>query len=182
MSLTVTNFNILVVGSPHAGKSTWIRRVMTGDFTKRYNPTPKGNVVQFARHTTRGIVQFIVRETSEPEKADYYGVDGVIVMIDVTDANSMDNVAAYLNSIPQPLLHKSVFVAHKVDVRDRPILAPRCVRFLKRYPGVRYCEVSSNSNYHLYKPLDLLLQSDNPNSTDPCIVVQPAVAPPMATV
>lgn len=179
MSLTVTNFNVLVIGSPRAGKSTWIRRAMTGEFTKRYTPTPKGNVVQFARHTTRGIVQFIVRETSEPEKEDYYGVDGVIVMIDVTDANSMDTVPRYLNSIPQLLLRNTVFVAQKVEARDRPILAPQCVRFLKRYPDVRYCEVSSNSNYHLYKPLDLLLQ---PNSTEPYIIVQPAVAPPMAEV
>lgn len=175
----VTNYNILIIGISGVGKSAWVRRMMTGEYVKRHLPTPKDNMTQFLRHTTRGIVQFVVRETTEPEVSDYICVDGVIVMIDVTDANSMDDAKKYLNNIPQPLLRSTVFVAHKVEAFNRPILPPQCMRLVKQYPGVQYCEVSSNSNYHLYKPIDLLL---DPSIDTPCIIIQPAVEPPTVTV
>merc|ERR1719399_712136 len=92
-------FKLLLVGDGGVGKTTFVKRHLSGEFEKKYIPTVGVEVHPLLFHTTRGPICFNVWDTAGQEKfgglRDGYYIQGqcAIVMFDVTSKNTYKHVA-----------------------------------------------------------------------------------------
>jgi len=59
---------IVVIGDGGTGKTTFIKRHLTGEFVKAYNPTIGADVYPLRFHTNMGIFDLQVWDTAGQEK------------------------------------------------------------------------------------------------------------------
>ena len=83
-------FKLVLVGDGGTGKTTFIKRHLTGEFEKKYVATLGVEVHPLVFHTNRGAIRFNVSDTAGQEKIgglrDGYYFQGqcAIIMFDVT--------------------------------------------------------------------------------------------------
>jgi GTP-binding nuclear protein Ran len=178
--MTKNSYRIVLVGPEDVGKTTYINRCATGDFTKFYTATVGLSV----KHLTFSLsdstdIKFEIYDCAGQERLAglcdgyYIGADAVMVMFDVTDKITFERAlngywwySPHLKNIPALLL------CNKVDSTQR------CVPWRKIKPAVENkkhelnrsiipIEMSSRSCYHLDKPwLELARQlKKNPELT-----------------
>eukprot|EP01094_Clydonella_sp_ATCC50884_P001203 TRINITY_DN1089_c2_g1_i1.p2 TRINITY_DN1089_c2_g1~~TRINITY_DN1089_c2_g1_i1.p2 ORF type:complete len:221 (+),score=84.97 TRINITY_DN1089_c2_g1_i1:24-665(+) len=150
-------FKLVLVGDGGVGKTTFVKRHLTGEFEKKYIATIGVEVHPLAFHTNAGQVVFNVWDTAGQEKfgglRDGYYIRGecAIIMFDVTSRITYKNVASWhkdlvrvCNRIP------IVLCGNKVDVKDRKVRPKQIVFHRKK--NLQYYEISAKSNYHFEKP------------------------------
>ncbi|XP_021344952.1 GTP-binding nuclear protein Ran-like isoform X2 [Mizuhopecten yessoensis] len=132
---TVPTFKLIIVGDGGVGKTTFVKRHMTGEFEKKYNATVGAEVHPMKFNTTRGEIQFNVWDTAGQERfgrlRDGYYIQGqcAIIMFDVTSRITYRNVPDWY--------------------RD---LARVCVNIPMVLCGNKYYDLSAKSNYNYEKP------------------------------
>lgn len=172
--LPIRSFNVLVVGNPKVGKSTWITRLRTGEFTKEYVPNLHQTFSTLRFNTTEGLIEIHIKEHTEIN--DHWRVDGTIVICDATDIDSFKDAIKLIDLRKT----KQVFVCNKVDLKDRVVLPKDILSFdfLKR-KIIPWYEISAKSNYQFEKPfLSLIRQMMNDYSIK--FVPEEAIEPPEA--
>ncbi|KAL7671828.1 hypothetical protein ACOME3_006730 [Neoechinorhynchus agilis] len=148
---------MLLVGDGGVGKTTFVKRHLTGEFEKRYVATLGVEVHPLKFNTNRGMITFNVWDTAGQEKfgglRDGYYIQGqcAIIMFDVTARITYKNV---------PNWHKDLFrvcenipmvlCGNKVDVKDRKVKAKAIVFHRKK--NLQYYDISAKSNYNFEKP------------------------------
>lgn len=60
-------FKCLLVGDLGTGKTTFVKRLLTGEFEKKYVSTSEVGVYPLKFHTTRGVIQFDVWDAAVEE-------------------------------------------------------------------------------------------------------------------
>merc|ERR1712051_697130 len=91
-------FKLVLVGDGGVGKTTFVKRHLTGEFEKKYVATLGVEVHPLVFHTNRGPLRFNVWDTAGQEKfgglRDGYYIQGqcAIVMFDVTSRVTYKNV------------------------------------------------------------------------------------------
>merc|ERR1711871_696390 len=150
-------FKLVLVGDGGVGKTTLVKRHLTGEFEKKYIPTLGVEVHPLKFNTNRGQLKFNVWDTAGQEKfgglRDGYYIQGqcAIIMFDVTSRITYKNV---------PNWHKDqvrvcenipiVLCGNKVDVKDRKVKTKQ-IQF-HRKKNLQYYDVSAKSNYNFEKP------------------------------
>merc|ERR1712110_507414 len=145
------------VGDGGVGKTTLVKRHLTGEFEKKYVATLGVEVHPLVFHTNRGPIRFNVWDTAGQEKfgglRDGYYIQGqcAIIMFDVTSRLTYKNVPTWYRDLVRvcetiPI----VLCGNKVDVKSRQI-KPRQVTF-HRKKNLQYHEISAKSNYNFEKP------------------------------
>ncbi len=82
-------FKVVLVGDGAVGKTTFVKRHLTGEFEKAYNATVGCEVHPMNFFTSQGEVKLMVWDTAGQErfrnitKGYYIGSHGAIVMFDV---------------------------------------------------------------------------------------------------
>ena len=76
------NYKLVIVGDGGVGKTTLIKRLITGEFTKGYVPTLGIEVKPLMFNTNYGPVIFDIWDTSGQEKFSGLGVDAYAVGAD----------------------------------------------------------------------------------------------------
>lgn len=153
----VASFKLILVGDGGTGKTTFVKRHLTGEFEKRYIATVGVDVHPLTFHTNRGNICFNCWDTAGQEKfgglRDGYYIQGncAIIMFDVTSRNTYKNVPNWHRDIVRvcediPI----VLVGNKVDCVDRQVKA-KMITF-HRKKGLQYYDVSAKSNYNFEKP------------------------------
>jgi len=175
-------FKCVLVGDGGTGKTTFVKRHLTGEFEKKYIATLGVEVHPIVFHTSRGPIRFNVWDTAGQEKfgglRDGYYIQGqcAIIMFDVTARVTYKNVPNWhrdlvrvCESIPM------VLVGNKVDVKDRKVKA-KTITF-HRKKNLQYYDISAKSNYNFEKPFLYLARKlvGDPNLE---FVAMPALAPP----
>lgn len=178
----VPTFKLILVGDGGTGKTTFVKRHISGEFEKRYLATMGVEVHPLKFNTNYGPVCFNVWDTAGQEKLgglrDGYYIQGnaAIIMFDVTARVTYKNVPNWHRDLVRVCENiPIVLCGNKVDVKDRKVKA-KSVTF-HRKKNLQYFEISAKSNYNFEKPF-LWIARKLGGHSDLVFVEQPALAPP----
>jgi len=178
----IPTFKLILVGDGGVGKTTFVKRHLTGEFEKKYVATLGVEVHPLTFHTNRGAICFNVWDTAGQEKfgglRDGYYIQGqaAIIMFDVTSRITYKNVPNWHRDLVRvcegiPI----VLTGNKVDIKDRKVKAKQITFHRKK--NLQYYDISAKSNYNFEKPFLWLARKlvGDPNLS---FVESPALAPP----
>jgi small GTP-binding protein len=121
-------FKLVLVGDGGVGKTTFVKRHLTGEFEKKYVATLGVEVHPLEFHTNRGQLVFNVWDTAGQEKfgglRDGYYIQGqcAIIMFDVTSRITYKNVPNWHRDMVRVCENiPIVLVGNKVDVKERKV-------------------------------------------------------------
>merc|ERR1712015_127007 len=178
----VATFKLILCGDGGTGKTTFVKRHLTGEFEKKYIATLGVEVHPLVFYTNYGKVLFNCWDTAGQEKfgglRDGYYIQGqcAIIMFDVTSRVTYKNVPnghrdliRVCENIP------IVLCGNKVDVKERKVKA-KTITF-HRKKNLQYYDISAKSNYNFEKPFLWLAKKliGDPNLE---FTAMPALLPP----
>lgn len=157
METNLPMFKLILVGDGGVGKTTFVKRHLTGEFEKKYIATLGVEVHPLKFYTNRGPIVFNIWDTAGQEKfgglRDGYYIQGqaAIVMFDVTSRITYMNVPNWHRDLIRVCDNiPIVLVGNKVDIKDRKV-KPKHINF-HRKKNLQYYDVSAKSNYNFEKP------------------------------
>ncbi|KAG1149829.1 hypothetical protein G6F37_004460 [Rhizopus arrhizus] len=185
MAEPITNkptFKLVLVGDGGTGKTTFVKRHLTGEFEKRYVATLGVEVHPLQFYTNYGEIIFNTWDTAGQEKfgglRDGYYIGGqcAIIMFDVTSRITYKNVPNWHRDLVRVCENiPIVLCGNKVDIKERKVKA-KTITF-HRKKNLQYYDISAKSNYNFEKPFLWLARKlvGNPQLD---FVAAPALAPP----
>jgi GTP-binding nuclear protein Ran len=156
MAQQVPEFKLVLVGDGGVGKTTFVKRHLTGEFEKKYNATVGVEVHPLQFQTNRGLIVYNVWDTAGQEKfgglRDGYYIGGqcAILMFDVTSRITYKNVPNWHKDLIRVCENIPIVLCGKVDVKDRKVKA-KAITF-HRKNNMQYYDISARSNYNFEKP------------------------------
>ena len=168
---TEHQFKVMIVGLAGSGKTTYLKRLRTGDFDPRYIPTQGCSVLPISFETTEGKVTFNCWDIAGQEHLKglgsgyYLKADAIIFFGDCT-VETGTNLQATLNCQTEAKgagldLTKipHVYVLSKSDVPVRRVnLARHRELTLEFKNNAAHFQISAKSNYNFQKPFLYLAQ------------------------
>ncbi|KAI7299404.1 GTP-binding nuclear protein, partial [Hortaea werneckii] len=149
----VPTFKLVLVGDGGTGKTTFVKRHLTGEFEKKYIATLGVEVHPLGFSTNLGQIQFDVWDTAGQEKfgglRDGYYINGQcgIIMFDVTSRITYKNVPNWHRDLVRVCENiPIVLTGNKVDVKERKVKA-KTITF-HRKKNLQYYDISAKSNYN----------------------------------
>jgi len=175
-------FKLVLVGDGGTGKTTFVKRHLTGEFEKKYIATLGVEVHPLGFTTNLGKITFDVWDTAGQEKfgglRDGYYINGQagIIMFDVTSRITYKNVPNWHRDLVRVCENiPIVLTGNKVDVKERKVKA-KTITF-HRKKNLQYYDISAKSNYNFEKPFLWLARKLVGNQSLE-FVAAPALAPP----
>ncbi|KAH6782097.1 RAN GTPase 3 [Perilla frutescens var. frutescens] len=173
-----TSFKLVLVGDGGTGKTTFVKRHLTGKFEKKYEPTIGVEVHPLDFFTNFGKIRFCCWDTAGQEKfgglRDGYYIHGncAIIMFDVTARMTYKNVPKWHRDVCRTY---QLYCGNKIDVKSRQVKAKQVIFHRKK--NLQYYEISAKSNYNFEKPF-LYLARKLAGAPELYFVESPALAPP----
>lgn len=167
---TRVEFKLVLIGDGGVGKTTFVKRHLTGEYEKKYIATVGVEVHPLTFFTSRGPLCFNVWDTAGQEKLSglrdgyYIGGQCGIIMFDVTSRITYKNVPKWHRDLVRVCENiPIVLVGNKVDIKDRKVKAKQ-ITYHRRH-NLQYFDVSAKSNYQFEKPFLWLAKrlSGDPN-------------------
>ncbi|EDW14206.1 GTP-binding nuclear protein Ran [Drosophila mojavensis] len=156
----IPTFKLVLVGDGGTGKSTFVKRHMTGEFEKRYLATMGIEVHPLKFHTSRGPLCFNIWDTAGQEKFGglregyYIQAQCALIFFDVTSRTTYKNVPHWYRDLIRICGHiPIVLCGNKIDIKNckiRPI-KPRTSDFYSK-KNMQYFPISAKSNRNFEKP------------------------------
>lgn len=175
---------MILVGDGGVGKTTFVKRHLTGEFEKKYIATIGVEVHPLRFSTNFGVICFNCWDTAGQEKfgglRDGYYINGqcALIMFDVTSRNSYKNVPTWHRDITRVCENIPVVLCgNKVDEQDRKV-KPKQITF-HRKRNLQYYDISAKTNYNFEKPFLCLARklTSQPNlSLTESVALRPAEA------
>jgi len=182
MASEPVTFKLVLVGDGGVGKTTFVKRHLTGEFEKKYVATLGVEVHPLAFTTNLGPITFNVWDTAGQEKfgglRDGYYIQGqcAIIMFDVTSRITYKNVPTWHKDLVRVCENiPIVLCGNKVDFKDRKVKA-KAITF-HRKKNLQYYDISAKSNYNFEKPF-LWLARKLAGDSSLEFVAMPALDPP----
>lgn len=176
----------VLVGDGGCGKTTYIRRHITGEFQKEYIATVGAEIHPLVFATSRGLIRFNVWDTAGQERFGllqdgyFQGADCAILFFDVSSRVTYKNVPVWHGMIARgcgkPGSIPFILVGNKCDVdkKQREVL-PKHIKFQRNY-NMQYFDVSAKANHNMEKPF--LTLSSMYFGEEVEFVAMPGYAPP----
>ncbi|KAI8053942.1 ras family-domain-containing protein [Syncephalis plumigaleata] len=146
-----------VFGDGGTGKTTFVKRHVSGEFEKKYIATVGVEVRPLNFFTNFGPIIFSTWDTAGQEKfgglRDGYYIQGQcgIIMFDVTSRITYKNVPNWHRDLVRVCENiPIVLCGNKVDVKERKVKA-KAITF-HRKKNLQYYDISAKSNYNFEKP------------------------------
>lgn len=151
------HFKLVLVGDGSTGKTTFVKRHISGEFDKVYVATVGVEVHPLVFYTNCGPICFDTWDTAGQEKfgglRDGYYIQGQcgIIMFDVTSRITYKNVPNWHRDLVRVCENiPIVLCGNKVDIKDRKV-KPKSITF-HRKKNLQYYDISAKSNYNFEKP------------------------------
>ncbi|KAF9586054.1 GTP-binding nuclear protein gsp1/Ran [Lunasporangiospora selenospora] len=177
----VPTFKLVLVGDGGTGKTTFVKRHLTGEFEKKYIATLGVEVHPLGFHTNFGPICFNTWDTAGQEKfgglRDGYYINGQcgIIMFDLTSRITYKNVPNWHRDLVRVCENiPIVLCGNKVDIKERKV-KPKSIDF-HRKKSLQYYDISAKSNYNFEKPFLWLARKLVGNAALE-FVASPALAP-----
>jgi len=159
-SLPENIFKLVLVGDGGVGKTTFVKRHLTGEFRKLYVATLGVEVVSLEFQTNYGPIIFNVWDTAGQTKysglgdAYYLEAQSAIIMYDTTNKLTYRSVPKWHRSLTQVCGESipMVLVGNKVDVHDRKIDLDQITFHHDEDNNRAYYDISAKSNYNYERP------------------------------
>lgn len=184
--MALPRFKLILVGDGGIGKTTFVKRHLTGEFERKYVATLGVDVHPLTFSTTHGPIIFDVWDTAGQEKfgglRDGYFIQGkcAIIMFDVTARITYQNVPNWHRDIMRVCENiPIVLCGNKVDLKDRAVKSRHILFHRKK--NLKYYDISAKSNYNYARPFLWLAQQLSGESKLE-FVETPALAPPNVVV
>lgn len=176
------NFKLVLVGDGGTGKTTFVKRHLSGEFEKKYIATIGVEVHPLKFTTNKGDIIFNTWDTAGQEKfgglRDGYYIQGqcAIIMFDVTSRITYKNVPNWHRDLVRVCENiPIVLCGNKVDIKERKVKA-KTITF-HRKKNLQYYDISAKSNYNFEKPF-LWLARKLAGDSNLEFVQAPALQPP----
>ncbi|KAJ2063052.1 GTP-binding nuclear protein gsp1/Ran [Coemansia sp. S146] len=178
----IPKFKLVLVGDGGTGKTTFVKRHISGEFEKKYIATIGVEVHPLKFNTNKGEIIFNTWDTAGQEKfgglRDGYYIQGqcAIIMFDVTSRITYKNVPNWHRDLVRVCENVPIVLCgNKVDIKERKVKA-KTITF-HRKKNLQYYDISAKSNYTFEKPFLWLARKlvGDPNLE---FVQAPALQPP----
>lgn len=147
---------VLIVGDKNVGKTTFVKRHKTGEFSENYQPTSQLVMTTLPFTTNRGKVIFKVYDGGYPDK-----VDAAIIMFDLEDRKTSQHIMSYYNWLKAMFGELPVVVCgNKIDTNTS--YHSQYIHFIRTHCDIVNMSlslISAKSNYNFEKPFLLLLKN-----------------------
>lgn len=151
-------FKLALVGDGGVGKSSFVRRHATGEFTDQYTPTMGADVIPLNFRTTTGeTITFNVWDMAGQDKfsgmKDGYFIqsDCAMIMFDTQSRFSYKNTGEHAKDVKRICADIPIVVCgNKVDIPGRQV-KPRNIS-IHRVLKCDYYDISVKSNFNFEKP------------------------------
>lgn len=157
-------FKVVLIGDGAVGKTTFVKRHVTGEFEKVYTATQGAEVKEIIFYTNHGPIKLNLWDTAGQEKLGglregyYIGANAAILMFDVTSRITYKNIAKWHKDLVRVCDNiPIVLVGNKVDQKDRKVKARQITFHRKR--NLQYFDISAKSNYQYEKPFLWILRT-----------------------
>ena len=162
----MVQIKVALVGDEAVGKTTFITRLITGEFIKEHHHTNSPKKYLLKWNTNYGRITFIVVEATE--SAD--DIDAYLVMFDLTRKETYESVSNYIETAKNKRDNIPIVVCgNKCDGHE--------VYHGHINTTIQNIDISSKSNYNFDKPL-LTLASIVLSKPDLHLVEEKPVPPP----
>ena len=162
-SQPIAVFKLVIIGDGGVGKTTFVKRHISGEFQKPYIPTKGAEVSEIEFMTNRGKILFKIWDTAGQEKfgslRECYYVDAncAIIMFDLSSRQTYKNVPKWHKDLTKICENiPIVLVGNKADVKERKLKARQITFHRKR--NLQYYDISAKSNYQYEKPFIWILR------------------------
>jgi len=156
-TMAIPEFKLILCGDGSTGKTTFVKRHITGEYEKKYIATVGCCVHPLQFTTSRGVIQFNTWDTAGQEKLsrlrDAYYIHGqcAIIMFDLTARVTYNNVPEWYRGIQRVCGHiPMVLCGNKVDIPDRKVKV-KSINFHHK-KNINYYDISAKTNYQYHKP------------------------------
>ena len=142
----MATFKVIVVGDGGVGKSAWVKKLMSDEFEEKYVPT-LGVEVHPIRIVTNDDIRIVANDAFDvwdcagQDEEHYLEADGAIVMFDLTNKESYDNVSKWVDEIRRVMDGPIVFCGNKADVD------------VAYHTTTSYCSISVKDDVDVATPL-----------------------------
>ncbi|EOA14485.1 hypothetical protein CARUB_v10027700mg, partial [Capsella rubella] len=176
-------FKLLIVGDGGTGKTTFVKRHLTGDSDEQnYDPTVGVEIHPLDLFTNRGKIRFECWDTAGEKKnaglkdAHYIHGQCAIIMFDVTARVTYPSIDKWYRDLRRACGNiPIVLCGNKVDGPRRQIKGKHVL--FHRQKGLQYYEISAKNGDNFEKPF-LYLARRLAGDANLCFVEPPELAPP----
>lgn len=159
MTSGLGTYKVVLVGDGGVGKTTFTKRLNTGNFELRYLPTIGVEVSKLSLKTTLGDITLGIWDCAGQEKFGglrdgyYVKADAAIIMFDVGSATSFKNVKTWYMDVRRVCPDIPVFiVGAKSDSENRKIMPSQLS--LNKGSSLAYRELSCKSSDSCFEVLE----------------------------
>lgn len=154
------NIKVVIIGDAGSGKTTFLRKYMTGEFTRDYRPTLSSIMHQLPIYTNKGIVTLDVWDTPGQDlisglRSSYVNADAFVVFFDTASNLSYKHAINWIYKLRAIVDVPIVLVGNKIDIIERKVR--RSV--INAPTNGTYYDISSKSNYNFDRPFLYIIRA-----------------------
>ena len=162
-------FKIIVVGDPGVGKTSLILRYTNNAFRRSYIPTLGVHVSDKVFKINDVVVQLVIWDLAGQQKFDtmrhqfYFGSDGFILVFDLTNLNSFENLSNWFLDIQNQFKDQTnlmgYVIGNKCDLKEQVKINSENANELASYLNLSFLETSALSGQNVDKVFTQLAEA-----------------------
>lgn len=165
---------MLIIGNQAVGKSSLLMRYIDEKFSLSMMGTAGVDMKKKVIESNNQKINFLFYDSAGHDrfrhltKQHYQGSKGIILVYDVTDRKTFDNVDGWINSIKENADSNAemIIIGNKIDLTDRTVSSEDAKELNNKY-GIEVFEASAKSGENVkeafMKLIDNILKNDKLN-------------------